>query len=707
VEGSASVADLLAAVERAGYHATVIEQEGDGSQANDLVAQQARTARGHLIDIAIGTTLTIPVLILSMGFANAFPNEDVLLLVLTLPVWAYVGRSFHLGALRGLRHGAVNMDTLVSLGSSAAFVYSSWVVLSHSGADTYFDTAAVIVTLILIGKYLEARARSQANSAIKRLGGLSAKAARVVHEGVEVELPLSQVRLGDMLIVRPGEKIPVDGVVVSGRASVDESMISGESVPVEHEPGDEVTGATIAVDGMLTVRATRVGKDTALARIIRLVERAQSDKAPAQRLADQISQYFVPVVLAISAITLVGWLATGHSSAEAMTAAVAVLVIACPCALGLATPTAIMVASGRGAENGILMRGGEALERMRLVNEVILDKTGTLTVGRPAVMQVLPFQGLGSPEKSRRELLRLAAIAEYGSEHPLARAVQERAQADAIDLDDAAAGFMSIAGGGIAATVDGRRILIGNRRLLTVHGIGLSGHDTDIDQLELEGQTVALIAADGELVGAIAIADTVKEGSAQAVRELHEQGMEVTMVTGDNARSAALIASQTGVDRVIADVGPEEKVIEVKRLQAGGKIVAVAGDGINDAPALAQADAGIAMGTGTDVAMEAAAVTLVKGDLRSLPLAIRLSKATVRTIRQNLFWAFFYNVLLIPLAAVGLINPIFAAAAMALSSVTVVSNSLRLRGTPQATAVAIGAFLLAGTVVGAALVLQL
>jgi P-type Cu+ transporter len=709
IHGFAPPDTLVAAVERAGYHATVIEHDAAGPEAGpDATEEQARQARRYLIDIGIGVALSLPILVLSMGFANAFPGENVLLLVLTLPVWAYVGRSFHVAALKGLRYGSVNMDTLVSLGSSAAFFYSAWITLSQPAGDTYFDSAALIVTLILIGKYLEARARSQASSAIKRLAGLSAKSAIVVSDGTEVEVPLSLVKTGDLLVVRPGAKIPVDGVVVSGRASVDESMISGEGLPVDREPGEEVVGATIALDGILTVRATRVGADTALARIIRLVDQAQAEKAPVQRLADQISQYFVPVVIATSAITFSAWIATGHSTSEAMIAAVAVLVIACPCALGLATPTAIMVASGRGAEHGILMRGGEALERLRSIDEVILDKTGTLTVRRPSVTEIISYDGLAGHPSTPRELLALAATAEHGSEHPLARAIVERAADDEISVDGAeATNFTSIAGGGVEASVRGHQVIIGSRRLLTERGMDLDAHAPDIEVLESQGRTTVLVASDGHLVGVVGIADTVKNGSAEAVAELHRLGMEVTMVTGDNPRSAAFIARQTGVDRVIAEAHPEEKSFEVRRLQSLGKVVAVAGDGINDAPALAQADAGIAMGTGTDVAMEAAAVTLVKGDLRMLPLAIRLSRATIRTIRQNLFWAFFYNILLIPLAAFGLISPIFAAAAMALSSVTVVSNSLRLRGTRRANVIAAVTFLVAITVVGIGMAIEL
>ncbi|HEX6509723.1 MAG TPA: copper-translocating P-type ATPase, partial [Chloroflexota bacterium] len=572
--------------------------------------------------------------------------------------------------------------------------YSAWATFFQSDAATYLDTAAAIITLISIGKYLEARARSSAGDAITRLAGLSARSARVLYEDVEVEVPLSRVQVDDVLVIRPGEKIPVDGMVLEGAASVDESMITGESIPVSKRQGDEVIGATINTDGVLRVRAMRVGKDTALARIIRLVEQAQGSKAPAQRLADQISQYFVPAVLIVALSTYLGWVMTGHSSIEAMVAAVAVLVIACPCALGLATPTAIMVGTGRGAENGILIKGGESLDRMRQVTEIVLDKTGTITTGRPVVTQVLEFGAEGSAANDR-PLLQLIASVEQSSEHPVARAVVERARADGLSLLPEVSDFAAIAGGGVQARVGGRHILIGSRRLLAERGIELDGQAPAIEVLEARGQTVMLVAVNGSVTGAVAVADTVKEGSIQAVKDLHDLDLTVTMLTGDNVRTAWTIADEVGIDHVVAEVRPEDKAAEIKRLQDTGAIVAMVGDGINDAPALAQADAGIAMGTGTDVAMEAADVALVRGDLRGLALAIDLSTKTVEIIRQNLFWAFFYNVILIPLAVFGKISPIFAAAAMALSSVTVVSNSLRLRGTRRATLLAVGVFLLA------------
>jgi Cu+-exporting ATPase len=705
VAGAASPASLLAAVERAGYHARVLADTApDG--AYDPVARQVREARRRLADIAIGTVLTAPLLVLGTFFMGRFAGENALMLALALPVWLYVGREFHLGAVVALRHGAANMDTLVSLGSSVAFLASAWAVIFRPDNPTYFDTAAAIVTLISVGKYLELRARGKASEAIKRLAGLGAKSAHVVHEGQEFEVPLSQLYAGDVLIVRAGEKIPVDGVVLSGQGAVDESMLTGESLPADRGRGDEVIGATMLMGGVLTIRATRVGKDTALARIIRLVDQAQTAKAPAQRLADRISQYFVPAVILIAIATFAGWILTGHAGTEAMVASVAVLVIACPCALGLATPTATMVGSGRGAEHGVLIKNGEGLERIRLVDEVAFDKTGTITHGTPVVTRVAGV-GRYAASDATEDLLAMVATVERASEHPLARAVVEHAHALGLPLDEPVDGFVTIAGGGVEATVRGHHVLIGSGRLLAERGVQMDELAAETRYLEEQGQTVMLVAVDGRPAGMVAVADTVKETSAEAVDELHRLGLQVTMLTGDNERTARAIAAQVGIDRVVAGVRPEDKAREVRRLQAEGKVVAMAGDGINDAPALAQADAGIAMGTGADVAMETAAVTLVKGDLRALAFAIRLSRATIHVIRQNLLWAFFYNAILIPLAVFGKISPIFAAAAMALSSVTVVSNSLRLRGTRRMTVLAAAVFLLAVTLVGLGVALTL
>jgi Cu+-exporting ATPase len=676
VRGGASVAPLLAAVERAGYHAHPLEDEDRTvAEAADV---QRRELRRRLVEIAAGAALTVPLVVLGTFFMDRFPAENWLMLVLALPVWAFIGRRFHLAAVRALRHGSATMDTLVSLGSSVAFLYSVIITVSDARTATYFDTAAAIIVLISVGRYLELRARGQASDAIKRLAGLSATAARVLFVGQEIEVPVGRILPGDLLIVRAGDKVPVDGVVESGRAGVDESMLTGESLPVERSAGDEVMGATLVTGGVLTVRATRVGKDTALARIIRLVDEAQSAKAPAQLLADRISQYFVPAIILLAVGTFVGWSLTGHSTAQALVAAVAVLVIACPCALGLATPAAIMVGTGRGARQGILIRGGESLERIRAVDEIVLDKTGTVTMGTPAVTDVI---GLGAYAGSAGdgEALALIAPVENASEHPLARAVVRYAAERGVAASVAVEDFRTVPGRGVEGVIRDHVVLIGSPALLHERGLSTSLQAEQIRALEQQGKTVVAAAVDGSPAAILAIADTVRPGAREAIAAFHRQGLRVAMLTGDTALVAEAIAQQVGIDRVIAGVKPDGKAAEVRRLQDEGGVVAMVGDGINDAPALAQADAGIAMGTGTEVAMETAAITLVRGDLRDVAVAIRLSRATARIIHQNLFWAFFYNVVLVPLAAFGRISPIFAAAAMALSSVTVVTNALRLR----------------------------
>lgn len=676
VRGPVPVAPLLAAVERAGYRARVLDEEG--VSGGEATAEARRDLRRREAEIVAGAVLTVPLVVLGTFFMDRFPLENWLMLALALPVWAYIGRRFHLAALRALRHGAATMDTLVSMGSTVAFLYSAAITVTGAMAPTYFDTAAAIVTLIAVGKYLEVRARGQASEAIKRLAGLSATDARVLYDGQELRVPVSRIVRGDVVIVRAGDKVPVDGTVLSGEAGVDESMLTGESVPVRRTAGDEVMGATVVTDGVLTVRATRVGRDTALARIIRLVDEAQSAKAPAQRLADRISQYFVPTVLVLALATFIGWVATDHSTQTAMIAAVAVLVVACPCALGLATPAAIMVGAGRGARAGVLIRGGESLERIRSVDEVVLDKTGTITTGTPAVTDIIgvgPFAGRNGVSA----LLRLAAPVENASEHPLARAVVRHAAQQAIAAPSPVERFTTIAGGGVEAAVEGHTVLIGSPSLTVERGVSLDAVSDAVRSFEAEGKTAVVVSVDGAAAGCIAVADTVRPDALQAIAALHRLGLRVTMLTGDARAVAESVAAQAGIDRVIASVRPEGKAAEVRRLQDEGHVVAMVGDGINDAPALAQADAGIAMGTGTDVAMDTAAITLVKGDLSDVAFAIRLSRATMRIIHQNLFWAFFYNVVLIPLAIFGRISPILAAAAMALSSVTVVSNALRLR----------------------------
>ncbi len=675
---------------------------GAGLLQEDEQSTRRRAEITHKRNLLIlGIVLTLPVVILSMFFMNRFPGENYLLLVLTTPVWAVVGWEFHRGALKTLRNASANMDTLISVGSTAA--YSMSVVATFFprvvGAVTFYDTTALIVTLIFLGKYLEARAKGQTNEAIKKLIGLQARTAHVVHEGHEVEVPIEQVQVNDELVVRPGEKIPVDGVVLSGLSSVDESMITGESIPVEKGEGDPLIGATINQRGLLHMRATKVGADTVLANIIRMVEEAQGSKAPIQRLADSIAGMFVPVVLVIAALTFIGWSIAGNVTARsavavgmvsaanpwivAIVAAVAVLVVACPCALGLATPTAIMVGTGKGAEQGILIRGGESLERIQSVRAVLLDKTGTITKGKPELTDVIALA-----DWQADEMLRLVAEAEQGSEHPLAAAIVEGAKAHGLALDHAPDHFEAIAGRGLEATVEGHALLIGTRRLLSERSIACNLVEEELASLERQGKTAIIVVIDGKVAGIVAVADTVKIGSAEAVKQLQAQGLSVWMMTGDNWRVAQVIAAQVGIpaEQVLSEVLPEDKAKEVKRLQGQGLVVAFAGDGINDAPALVQADAGIAMGTGTDIAMEASDITLVKGNLKSVATALALSRATLRTIKQNLFWAFAYNVILIPTAILSPLipflrenAPIFAAAAMALSSVTVVSNSLRLR----------------------------
>jgi Cu+-exporting ATPase len=615
------------------------------------------------------------------------------------------GWRFYQGAWGALKHRTADMNTLIAVGSSAAYFYSVVAVLfpglfavAGRGADVYFDTAAIIIALILLGRFLEARARGQTSEAIKRLVGLQPKTAIVIRKGKEVEILVDDVQLGDLVLVRPGGRVPVDGKIRQGYSSIDESMITGESMPVEKKAGDEVIGGTINKTGSFQFKATKIGKDTTLAQIIRLVEEAQGSKAPVQRLADVIASYFVPAVIGIAIVTFIIWFFIGPapSLTFALLNFVAVLIIACPCALGLATPTAIMVGTGRGAENGVLIRSAGALERSQQITTVLLDKTGTLTRGEPRVTDII-----ASPKWSKAEVLRLAASAERGSEHPLGEAIVRAARAKKLKLPSASR-FTAIPGEGVEVSVGKRRLLLGNLRLMGDRGLSLNGLGEEAERLRAKGKTAMFLGIDGKVVGIIALADTIKPNARAAVGALHKMGIEVAMITGDNRRTAQAIAKEVGIDRVLAEVLPEHKAREVKKLQGEGRVVAMVGDGINDAPALAQADIGIAIGTGTDVAMETGDITLISGDLMGIVTAISLSKRTMRTIKQNLFWAFAYNVALIPVAAgvfylafggggvpsglhfilgkYGFLNPMLAAAAMAASSVTVVSNSLRLRG---------------------------
>jgi len=707
--GSVRRSDLVKAVEGAGYGVLDLSN-AEAPEDAERAARQAEIDRQRQL-VLFGAAFTIPLFILSMvrdllmvslagqdGSHAAMssmaqtvnPALSWLLWsgwpfifgLLATPVQVIVGRQYIMGAYKAARNRTTNMDTLIALGSSAAYIYSLLVLVgivlgisATIGNHVYFETSAVILVLITLGKLLEARAKGRTSEAIKALMKLAPETATLLRDGEEITVKIDDVIEGDVLIVKPGERIPVDGVVVEGRSSVDESMLTGESLPVNKAVGASVIGATVNKQGRLVIEATHVGAQTALAQIIRLVEQAQGSKAPIQRVADQVSSVFVPAVLGLAALTFLGWLIIGQVGfTTAMVHAVAVLVIACPCALGLATPTAIMVGTGRGAEMGILFKNSEALENAHRLQVIALDKTGTITRGEPSVTDIIPFNNFDSAE-----LLRLAGSAERGSEHPLAQAVVKAAQDAGYTLVQPQ-GFESESGRGIRATVENRSVWVGSPRFFREQGIDLSTIAPRIEALQAAARTAVLVVIDGIIAGALGIADTIKEGSRNAVADLQAMGLEVVMITGDNRMTAEAIAHEAGIQRVLADVLPGQKADSIKILQAEGKRAAMVGDGINDAPALAQADVGIAIGTGTDIAIEASDLTLMSGDLRGVARAIRLSNATMRTIYQNLFWAFIYNIILIPVAMLGLLVPMLAAAAMAFSSVFVVSNSLRLKG---------------------------
>lgn len=673
-------ADLIKIIETLGYKAEKIEAVSQDKEKEQR-EKEIRRLRIELITSAVlSSPLIMAMLLALVNIDIAFLHNEYFQLIVATPVQFIIGFRFYKNAYHALRAKSANMDVLVAMGTSAAYFFSIYNAFFGPEKATgmmmkelYFEASAVIITLILLGKYLEANAKGKTSEAIKKLMGLQARTARVIRNGTEEDIPVEDVEVGDIIVVRPGEKVPVDGKIIEGNSSIDESMLTGESLPVEKKAGDIVIGATINKFGTFKFEATKVGKDTALSQIIKMVEDAQGSKAPIQKIADQVSGIFVPAVIGIAFVTFLIWFFAVGSLASAIVSSVSVLVIACPCALGLATPTAIMVGTGKGAENGILIKGGEHLEMAYKLNAIVLDKTGTITKGQPEVTDIVTFG-----ELDKAEILKLSAISEKSSEHPLGVAIYEKGKNELGNLPDPER-FEAIPGRGILSVIGDKTIYIGTRKLMTEKGISISNNEANIVKLEDEGKTAMLVAINDQIEAIVAVADTVKENSKEAIEDLHKMGIEVYMITGDNKRTAQQIAKQVGITNVLAEVLPENKAEEVEKLKKQGKVVGMVGDGINDAPALATADIGMAIGTGTDVAMAAADITLMSGDLRSIPTAIKLSKRTMRKIKQNLFWAFIYNIIGIPFAAFGMLNPIIAGGAMAFSSVSVVTNSLSLR----------------------------
>ncbi|HBE78019.1 MAG TPA: heavy metal translocating P-type ATPase [Firmicutes bacterium] len=675
IKGSA----LIAAIVGLGYGATRDQELSQDREKEQREKEIARLRKELIISAILSAPLILAMILSLVGINIPFLHDWRFQILLATPVQFVIGYRFYKHAFYALRAKSPNMDVLIAMGTTAAYVYSVYNAFFQKPMpgtlmkDLYFEAAATIITLILLGKYFEAVAKGKTSEAIKKLMGLRAKTARVIRDGIEADLPIEEVEVGDVIVVRPGEKVPVDGKIVEGSSALDESMLTGESLPVEKKVGDAVIGATINKFGSFKFETTKIGKDTVLSQIIQMVEDAQGSKAPIQKIADQVSGVFVPVVLGIAAATFLVWTFGGYNFNMGIVSAVAVLVIACPCALGLATPTAIMVGTGKGAENGILIKGGEHLEKAYRINAVVLDKTGTITKGEPELTDLIPLAGL-----DREDLLKFAARAEKNSEHPLGVAIYKQGKEKMGEVLEPSQ-FSAIPGQGVSAVIDEREVLIGTRKLMAENSISMLNSETAAAELENAGKTVMFMALNRQLAGLIAVADVVKENSTTAIAELQKLGIEVFMLTGDNQRTAGAIARQVGITNVLAEVLPENKALEVEKLKKAGKVVAMVGDGINDAPALATADIGMAIGTGTDVAMEAADITLMRGDLRSIATAIRLSRRTMNKIKQNLFWAFFYNIIGIPFAAMGMLNPVIAGAAMAFSSVSVVTNSLSLK----------------------------